>query len=95
MAGVWKKIVGTIEDWFAFGKNSNVAAGIDGSNNMVFKDEVVTGTKTLTELARYGVTPDLIPDSTVWTIPEDHQMVLHDNITIDGELIVDGQLVVF
>ncbi len=59
--GFWGKIAGTLEDWFGLDGESEVAIGRDGSGNLVFKDQIVSGTKTLTELLAAGTfDPDLL-----------------------------------
>lgn len=94
----WKNIVGTFADWFGFGGDEDVAIGKDGSGNLVFKDEVVSGTKTLTQLlegAQFQFTPDLVPTGETWTVPETKQYIVHRDVTIDGDLVLDGELVTF
>jgi len=48
--GFWSKLSGTFADWFGFGGEEDIAIGKDALGNMIFKDQVVVGTKTLTEL---------------------------------------------
>lgn len=74
---VWNRITGTTLNFFGIGLKSTVGIGVDGSNNMTFKDEVVSGTKTLTDLlSATGITTaqHLILDQLVHDLDEDHYM---------------------
>lgn len=88
---------GTFKDWFLF-RDDTVGIGRDGSNNLVFKDGVVSGTKTLTQLLEGGefqFTPNLVPASETWTVDENKQYQVYNHLTVDGTLVIDGQLVIF
>jgi len=50
MGNVFKKIVGAVTNIFSLKTDNTIAIGYDGSNNMTFKDGVVSGTKTLAQL---------------------------------------------
>jgi hypothetical protein len=94
--GLWYAIAGTIESWLGFGRDT-IAVGYDGSGNMVFKDEVVVGTKTLTDLLGGGAfvfTPTVVPSGQTWTVPATEQYLVYQDLTVDGELVLDGELVV-
>lgn len=78
--GVWQELTGTVESWFGVGKKATIAVGSDGSN-LVFKDEVVAGTKTLTQLLAAGTfDPDTI------LVDEDGNVMADE----DGNVLVSG-----
>jgi hypothetical protein len=94
--GFWQEITGTVESWFGIGKKATIAVGSDGSN-LVFKDEVVVGTKTLTDLlggGAFAFTPTVVPTGQTWTVPATEQYLVYQDLTVDGELVLDGELVV-
>lgn len=78
---VWQRITGTTLNFFGLGLKSTVGIGVDGSNNMTFKDGVVPGTKTLTELLATG------------TFNEDDILVSSDGEVLtnqDGNVLLTG-----
>lgn len=71
--------------WFGYGGKDTIAIGADVSGNLVFKDEVVVGTKTLTEL--FGDTWRVVPAGETRTIKAwwDHvcsEMTIEDTGTL-------------
>jgi hypothetical protein len=56
--GFWSKLAGTLEDWFRF-NDDDIAIGKNVGGHMVFKDKVVSGTKTLSDLLAGGTAFDV------------------------------------
>jgi len=98
--GWWETLTGTVEQWFGFGGNEDIAIGNDGLGNLVFRDEVVPGTPTLTELLE-GADDDqvkvLVEDGETFRVKPDHQHIVFDTFTVEGTgvYIVEGQSVIF
>lgn len=57
MALRWEKLAGTLASWFGLGGEEEVGIGINESGHMIFKDEHVFGTPTLTEVMEGGTDP--------------------------------------
>jgi hypothetical protein len=89
----WENIRGTAAEWFGLGGEPEIAIGKDVSGNMVFKDQVVGVTKTLTELST-GASGDLpretIGPSDVVTIPQYRQYVTYHRGFNEGRVINSG-----
>lgn len=77
--------------------DSTVEISRDASDNMTFKDGVVSGTKTLADLLSGSdddQVKDIVPTGEVFIVKEDHQHIVFDELTIDGEYRVIGESVI-
>lgn len=74
-----------------------VGCSRDTSGNLIFWDDV-TGQRTLAQVLE-GDDDDqvrnIIAESTSFTVKENNQHQVFQNLTIDGEYIVEGQSVIF
>ena len=91
----WDKLVGTVESWFGLGGEETVAVGRDVSGNLVFKDEVVVGTKTLTELSSGGDEghPFCVDSGNTLTVNQGRQFDHLGRFCVDGRKVIDGRFV--
>ena len=65
----------------------------DASNNMTFKDGVVSGTKTLSDLLEGeddDQVEDHVPDGETFTVKENFQHIIYKSFRVAGEYIVRG-----
>lgn len=92
----WSKIAGTLESWFGLDGEEDVAIGRDSSGNMIFKDEIVSGTKTLTQLLEVGagITKEHIVVGDSVTVPDYYQYLLYQELLLDGVIDIEGTLVI-
>ena len=70
-----------------------VVVSRDVSNNLTFKDGVVSGTKTLTDLLEGeddDQVKDNVPDGETFTVKENFQHIIYKSFRIAGEYIVRG-----
>lgn len=97
----WEKIAGTVVQWFGLGGEEEVAVGKDASGNLVFKDQVVSGTPTLSELVDSSEGDDqvkiVVEDGDTFRVKPDHQHIVFDFFTVEGDGIyqVEGESVIF
>ena len=63
----------------------------DGEDYVLFDKRNILGVS----LTQFQCIPDYIIETRVMTVPENHQLPVHESMTIDGTLVVDGKLVVF
>jgi len=97
----WEKLAGTVASWFGLGGEEEVAVGKDASGNLVFKDQVVSGTPTLSELVAASEGDDQVKekveDGDTFRVKEDHQHIVNDTFTTEGSgvYIVEGTSVIF
>ncbi len=89
----WENVSGTVSDWFGFGGEPTVAIGRDGSGNLVFQDDIVSGTRTLTQLLEGGDIghPFEIANGDTLTIDAGRQLDHIGRVKIDGRAEVDGR----
>ena len=62
---------------------------------MSFKFNPFTGKLDLVNSSEDNFSYIYIIEANQVTIPENQQMIVYDSITVDGELIIDGDLVIF
>jgi hypothetical protein len=77
--------------------DETVVLSRDASDNMTFKDGVVVGTKTLTQLLSSeddDQVKDIVPAGETFTVKADYQHIIFDELTIDGDYVVIGESVI-
>lgn len=89
---VFKNLNGTTVDEFYVGKKKQL--GLRGINGEAEYKDILNGVwKTFASLAD-GIMKNGIDTGELLTIPANHHKIVQDNFYVDGELIVDGDLVI-
>lgn len=63
----------------------------DSESYHLFDEENTVGIS----LTQFQCIPNFIIETRTMTVPENYQLPVHDEMTVDGVLVVDGELVVF
>lgn len=77
--------------------DENVIISRDASDNMTFKDGVVSGEQTLSDLLEGGdddQVKDNVPDGETFTVKDEHQHIIYNEFRVAGEYIVNGESVI-
>jgi len=74
----------------------SVILGVDGSENMTFRDGFNTSEVTLTQLLEDDDQVDtVVAEGETFTVKEDHQHIIYRELIVDGDYVVDGEGVIF
>lgn len=97
-APVWDKVRGIIGNLFQIGADTHGFAK-DGDDLRFYDNQTANQYPgwTLTELlagGQFQYTPTIVPSGQTWTVPATKQYIVYQNVDVEGDLVLEGELVV-